>query len=96
MAPAIKEYVISALGPQPIEPIVAPVAMAPYFATGIPSSYIVCEDDQTPIAGAPDWHPHYSSRLKNPTLKFVKSGHEVMFTHPVECAQALHELARGE
>jgi len=23
----------------------------------------------------------------------VKSGHEVMFTHPVECARALHELA---
>ena len=96
MAPAIKEYVLSALGPQPIEPIVAPVAMAPYFATGIPSSYLVCEDDQTPIAGAPNWHPHYSSRLKDPTLKFVKSGHEVMFTHPVECARALHELARGE
>jgi hypothetical protein len=29
-------------------------------------------------------------------LKFVKSGHEVMFTHPVECAQALHELAIGK
>ena len=70
-----------------------PVAMAPYFATGIPSSYIVCEDDQTPVAGAPNWHPYFSSRLKNPTLKFVKSGHEVMFTHPVECARALHELA---
>jgi hypothetical protein len=65
----------------------------PYFATKIPSSYIVCEDDQTPVQGAPNWHPHFSSRLKNPTLKFVKSGHEVMFTHPVECARALHELA---
>ena len=96
MAPAVKEYVLSALGPQPIAPILEPVAMAPYFATGIPSSYLVCEDDLTPVAGAPNWHPHFSSRLKNPTLKFVKSGHEVMFTHPVECARALHELARGE
>jgi len=96
MAPAVREYVLSALGPQPIEPIITPVAMAPYFATGIPSSYLVCEDDLTPVAGAPNWHPHFSSRLKNPTLKFVKSGHEVMFTHPVECARALHELARGE
>jgi pimeloyl-ACP methyl ester carboxylesterase len=96
MAPAVKEYVLSALGPQPIAPLFGPVAMAPYFATGIPSSYIVCEDDKTPIVGAPNWHPYYSSRLKNPTLKFVKSGHEVMFTHPVECAQALHELAVGE
>src|ERR1700687_4132195 len=42
MAPAVKEYVLSALGPQPIGPMIAPVPMAPYFATGIPSSYIVC------------------------------------------------------
>ncbi|MGB3551130.1 MAG: alpha/beta hydrolase [Candidatus Binatus sp.] len=96
MAPALKEYVMSALGPQPLAPLLAPVPMAPYFATGIPSSYIVCEDDQTPVAGAPNWHPHFSTRLRNPTLKFVKSGHEVMFTHPVECARALHELARGD
>jgi pimeloyl-ACP methyl ester carboxylesterase len=96
MAPAVKEFVLSALGPEPIGPMSAPVPMAPYFATGIPSSYIVCEDDQTPVAGAPNWHPHFSSRLKNPTLKSIKSGHEVMFTHPVECARALHELARGE
>jgi pimeloyl-ACP methyl ester carboxylesterase len=95
MAPAVKEYVLSALGPQPLGPMLAAVPMAPYFATGIPSSYIVCEDDKTPIAGAPNWHPHFSSRLKNPTLKFIKSGHEVMFTHPVECARALHELAAG-
>jgi pimeloyl-ACP methyl ester carboxylesterase len=95
MAPALKEYVMSALGPQPFAPMLAPVPMAPYFATGIPSSYIVCEDDQTPVAGAPNWHPHFSSRLRNPTLKFIKSGHEVMFTHPVECARALHELASG-
>jgi pimeloyl-ACP methyl ester carboxylesterase len=93
MAPAVKEYVLSALGPQPIAPMITPVAMAPYFATGIPSSYIVCDDDKTPVAGAPNWHPYFSSRLKNPTLKFVKSGHEVMFTRPVECARALHELA---
>jgi pimeloyl-ACP methyl ester carboxylesterase len=95
MAPAVKEYVLSALGPQPIGPFIAPVPMAPYFATGIPSSYLVCEDDQTPVPGADGWHPFFSSRLKNPTLKFVKSGHEVMFTHPVECARALHELALG-
>jgi pimeloyl-ACP methyl ester carboxylesterase len=96
MTPELREYVLSALGPQPIAPILEKVKMAPYFATGIPSSYLVCEDDKTPVAGAPNWHPHFSSRLKNPTLKFVKSGHEVMFTHPVECARALHELALGQ
>jgi pimeloyl-ACP methyl ester carboxylesterase len=95
MAPALKEYVMSALSQQPIAPLFAPVPMEPYFARGISSSYIVCEDDRTPVAGAPNWHPYFSSRLKNPTLKFIKSGHEVMFTHPEECAQALHELASG-
>jgi pimeloyl-ACP methyl ester carboxylesterase len=93
MTPDLRAYVMSALCPQPVAPLLARVKMAPYFATGIPSSYIVCEDDQTPVVGAPNWHPHFSSRLRNPTLKFVKSGHEIMFTHPVECAQALHELA---
>jgi pimeloyl-ACP methyl ester carboxylesterase len=96
MTPELREYVLSALCPQPIAPLLAKVKMASYFATGIPSSYLVCEDDKTPVAGAPNWHPHFSSRLKNPTLKFVKSGHEVMFTHPVECARALHELALGQ
>jgi pimeloyl-ACP methyl ester carboxylesterase len=95
MAPALKDYVMVALGPQPLAPLLAPVPMAPYFATGIPASYIVCEDDLMPVAGAPNWHPHFSSRLRNPTLKFVKSGHEIMFTHPVECARAMHELAIG-
>ncbi|MGD0117338.1 MAG: alpha/beta fold hydrolase, partial [Candidatus Binatus sp.] len=33
MPPAVKEYVLSALGPQPIGPFIAPVPMAPYFAT---------------------------------------------------------------
>lgn len=95
MAPALRDYVMSALCPQPVGPMAAKVPMQPYFDTDIPSSYIVCEDDQTPVAGAPNWHPHFSSRLKNPTLKFIKSGHEVMFTHPAQCAQALHELALG-
>jgi pimeloyl-ACP methyl ester carboxylesterase len=95
MDPAVKEFVLSALSPQPIGPFIEPVAMAPYFATGIPSAYIVCDDDKTPVAGAPNWHPYFSSRLRSPALKFIKSGHEVMFTHPVECARALHELAVG-
>ncbi|MDO8433913.1 MAG: alpha/beta hydrolase [Candidatus Binatus sp.] len=95
MAPAMIDYLMTAVCPQPVAPMISPVPMKPYFDTGIPSSYLVCEDDQTPVAGAPNWHPHFSSRLKNPTLKFLKSGHEVMFTHPAECAQALHDLAIG-
>ena len=96
MPPPLIDYVMSALCPQPVAPMITPVSMKAYFDTGIPSSYLVCEDDVTPVADAPNWHPYFSSRLRNPMLKFVKSGHEVMFTHPVECAQALHELAIGK
>ena len=96
MTPELISYVMSAVCPQPVGPMLGPVPMNRYFETKIPSSYLVCENDQTPVAGAPNWHPHFSSRLRNPTLKLVKSGHEVMFTHPVECAQALHDLAVGK
>jgi pimeloyl-ACP methyl ester carboxylesterase len=96
MSQPMIDYVMAAVCPQPVAPMITPVPMKGYFDTGIPSSYLVCEDDVTPVAGAPNWHPHFSNRLKNPTLKFLKSGHEVMFTHPVECAQALHELAIGK
>jgi pimeloyl-ACP methyl ester carboxylesterase len=93
MTPAMLEYVKAALCPQPVGPMTGVVPMNAYFATNIPSSYLVCEDEATPMTGTDNWHPHFSSRLKNPTLRFVKSGHEVMLTHPVECARALHELA---
>jgi pimeloyl-ACP methyl ester carboxylesterase len=95
MPPALVDYVKSALCPQPLGPATGTVAMDAYFATGIPSSYIVCEKDETPIDGGVQWHPHFSSRLPNPTLRFINCGHEVMFTAPAECARALHELAAG-
>jgi pimeloyl-ACP methyl ester carboxylesterase len=95
MAPAMRQYVMSALCPQPLGPMTAMVPMNAYFATGIPSSYLVCEKDATPIAGSGDvgWHPHFSSRLHNPTLRFINCGHELMFTAPEQCARALHDLA---
>jgi pimeloyl-ACP methyl ester carboxylesterase len=96
MAPAVKDWVLKALCPQPIGPLLETVPMNAYYATGIPSSYIVCERDETPIDGGKGWHPNFSSRLKNPTLKFINCGHEVMFTAPVECAHALHDLAIGK
>jgi hypothetical protein len=39
-------------------------------------------------------HPTYSGRLRNPSIRKVKSSHEVMFTHPTACAEALYEFAR--
>jgi hypothetical protein len=56
-------------------------------------SYLVCEDDLAPD-GHPLWHPTYSGRLKNPSIRKIKSGHQVMFTHPKQCADALYEFAR--
>ncbi|MGH7778286.1 MAG: alpha/beta fold hydrolase [Candidatus Binataceae bacterium] len=91
--PAMCKWIDASLSPQPWGPAIDPVPMAAFHASGVPTGYLVCENDQTPIAGAHGWHPHFSSRLKNPALKFIKSGHEVMFTHPEECAQALHEFA---
>jgi hypothetical protein len=39
------------------------------------------------------FHPLFTERLRNPTLRSIKSGHGVMFTKPVECARAIAELA---
>ena len=96
MSPALRDYVLASLCPQPGGPMTGLPPMNAYFATGIPSSYVVCDRDETPIDGGAGWHPHFSSRLRNPTLKFINCGHEVMFTAPVECAKALHELALGK
>jgi pimeloyl-ACP methyl ester carboxylesterase len=90
----LQDFVLSALVPEPVAPMLEPVSMKDFYTCGVPQSYVVCEND---IARAPGhWHPHYSSRLANPTLRFIKSGHEVMFTAPEECARALHELAQAD
>ncbi|MHB8383541.1 MAG: alpha/beta fold hydrolase [Candidatus Binataceae bacterium] len=91
--PAMRKWIDESLCPQPWGPAIDPVPMKAFHESGVPTGYLVCENDQTPIAGAPGWHPYYSSRLKNPVIKIVKCGHEIMFTHPEECARALHELA---
>lgn len=71
-----------------------PVPTRNFNNLGIPASYVICEDDL--VFGDPRlWHPRFSSRLKNPTTRSIKAGHELMFTKPVETAQALIELARG-
>lgn len=93
-SPQLQEFVLSALVPEPVGPMLEPVSMKDFYSVGVPQSYLVCEDDLS-RGGPTHWHPHFSSRLDNPTLRFVKSGHEIMFTKPVECARALHELAQS-
>jgi len=91
--PEIHPWIKSALNPQPLGPMLDPVPMKAFHESGVPTGYIVCENDKTPIEGGAEWHPHFSSRLSNPVLKFINCGHEVMFTQPAACAKALHELA---
>jgi pimeloyl-ACP methyl ester carboxylesterase len=89
----MQDWVLAALCPQPLQPLLDPVDMKSFHATGVPQSFLVCEDDLAPD-GHPIWHPTYSGRLKNPSIRKIKSGHEVMFTHPKACADALYEFAR--
>src|SRR5205807_5971180 len=79
----LQDFVLSAMVPQPLAPLSDPVPMKVFYRLDLPTSYVICEDD---ISRGPDsnWHPHFSSRLKNPTTRSIKSGHEVMFTAPVE------------
>jgi pimeloyl-ACP methyl ester carboxylesterase len=89
----LQDFVVAALVPEPVRPMFEPVSMKDFYTCGVPQSFLVCEDDIS--RGTGHYHPLLSSRLANPTLRFVKAGHEVMFTAPVECARALHELAQG-
>ena len=89
----MQPWIKASLSPQPLGPLIEPVAMKAFHESGVPMAYVVCENDQLPIDGGAGWHPHFSSRLKNPVLKYINCGHEVMFTRPAECARALHELA---
>ncbi|HVN26834.1 MAG TPA: alpha/beta fold hydrolase, partial [Candidatus Binataceae bacterium] len=73
----MQDWVLATLCPQPIQPMLDPVDMKSFHATGVPQSYLVCENDLAPD-GHPLWHPTYSGRLKNPSIRNIKSGHEVM------------------
>jgi pimeloyl-ACP methyl ester carboxylesterase len=89
----VRKWIDAAVCPQPLAPLIEPVPMKAFHESGVPTAYLVCEKDQTPVDGGAGWHPHFSSRLKNPLLKFIDCGHEVMFTRPGDCARALHEIA---
>jgi pimeloyl-ACP methyl ester carboxylesterase len=89
----LQDFVLAALAPEPVGPMFAPVSMKDFYTCGVPQSFLVCEDDIS--RGPGHYHPNISSRLASPTLRFVKADHEVMFTAPVQCARALHELEQG-
>lgn len=89
----LQDFVIAGLNPQPAATYLKPIANAPFFELDLPMSWVTLEDD---LALDPlRWHPLFSSRLKNPSIRSIKGGHEAMFTKPVELACALDELASG-
>ncbi|HJU27692.1 MAG TPA: alpha/beta fold hydrolase [Candidatus Binataceae bacterium] len=89
----LQDFVLAALRPEAMIPWSQPVPMRDFYALNIPTSYVACEDDLV-MDDPRAWHPGLSSRLRNPTMRSIKAGHELMFTRPVECARALAELAR--
>ncbi|HEV3115219.1 MAG TPA: alpha/beta hydrolase [Candidatus Binataceae bacterium] len=89
----LQDFVLGALAPEPVAPMLEAVSMRDFFTCGVPQSYLVCEDDIS--RGPGHWHPNFTSHLANPTMRFVKAGHEIMFTAPAQCARALHELAQS-
>jgi pimeloyl-ACP methyl ester carboxylesterase len=88
----LQDFVIAAAVPEAIAPAREPVPMKEFQRLDLPTGYIVCTEDLA-LGDPARWHPHFSSRLRNPEIRSIKSGHEVMFTRPRECAAALAELA---
>jgi len=74
MAPAVKEYLLSALGPQPNWSVITSGADAPYFATDSehPISFRRRSDGRS--RARPNWQCRTFEPLEKPTLKVVKSG----------------------
>jgi len=89
----MQDWILSALCPQPVKPFFEPSDMAAFHSSGVSQSYLICEDDIAPDGNA-RFHENYLPRLRNPSIRKIKSGHEVMFTRPKECAEALYEFAR--
>jgi pimeloyl-ACP methyl ester carboxylesterase len=90
----LQDFVLAALTPEAVGPSGEIAPMKEFHKLDLPTSYVICEDDL--VGGDPKkWHPGQSHRLRNPTTLSIKAGHELMFTQPVQCANALMDLARG-
>jgi pimeloyl-ACP methyl ester carboxylesterase len=89
----LQDFVYAAMVPEAMAPMAEPVPRREFHALRLPLSYVICENDI--VWGDPKvWHPGMSGRLRNPTSRSIKCGHELMFTQPVATARALAELAR--
>jgi pimeloyl-ACP methyl ester carboxylesterase len=87
----LQDFVIAAIVPDQMAVLSEPTPMKDFYALDPPTSVVILEDD---LAIDPlRFHPLFTERLRNPTIRSIKSGHGVMFTKPVELARALAELA---
>jgi pimeloyl-ACP methyl ester carboxylesterase len=89
----LQDFVIAAIVPDQMAVLSEPVPMKDFYELDPPTSVIVLEED---LAIDPlRFHPLFTDRLRNPTIRSIKTGHGVMFTKPVECARAIVELTEG-
>jgi pimeloyl-ACP methyl ester carboxylesterase len=87
----LQDFVIAAIVPDQMAVLAEPTPMKDFYALDIPTSVVILEDD---LAIDPlRFHPLFTERLRNPTIRSIKSGHGVMFTKPVELARAVVDLA---
>jgi pimeloyl-ACP methyl ester carboxylesterase len=88
----LAKFVYHALVPQPTRVLTEPIPYRGFAALDLPTGFIACENDLA-MGDPAVWHPGFSSRLRNPVIRSLKCGHELIFTHPVETAHALIEIA---
>jgi pimeloyl-ACP methyl ester carboxylesterase len=72
---------------EPYAPIYEPIALPRFDLLNIPSTYIVCRQDQALPPGT--FHPGQSSRLKTARLIEIDGDHEALLTAPGRLAGAL-------
>lgn len=87
----LQDFVMAGIVPDQMDVLAEPTPMNDFYALDLPTSVVILEDD---LAIDPlRFHPMFTERLRNPTIRSIKAGHGVMFTKPLELAQALVELA---
>ncbi len=92
-ARGLQDFVLSALVPEPSAPAAEKALLRDFYGAKIPTGYLFCENDL--VFDDPAKWRVFAGKLKNPVTRSIPAGHELMFTHPLETARALGELARA-
>jgi len=76
--------------PYPPHALVEPGRLSAFLALGLPTGYLVAEDDRTI---EPDVARRFAARLPGAVIDSVPGSHDCMLTRPVEVAAALEAMA---